>query len=75
MFPKDYVNSDGKLLWSGYNRFPNPLIFNINDETHFNFISSATKIYAKIFKVPVTEDLYRLALELESPKDLFSMGT
>ena len=74
MFPKDYINSDGRPLWSGYYRFPTPLMFNINDETHFNFIASATKIYAKIFNLSITEDLYKLSLEVETPKDLFRLS-
>jgi len=67
--PKDYINPDGKPLWSGYYRFPSPLLFNLNEDNHISFVMSTARIYAKMFNVAIVEDFYKVAQDLESIKE------
>lgn len=45
-FPKDAVTSTGAPFWSGPKRAPNPAVFDINDENHFNFIVAGANLRA-----------------------------
>ncbi|KAJ7866164.1 ubiquitin activating enzyme [Mycena leptocephala] len=46
-FPKDATINDGRqLFWSGPKRAPDPLVFDPEDPTHFQFIISAANLHA-----------------------------
>lgn len=45
-FPKDSKSSSGADFWSGPKRAPDPLKFDINNETHISFIVAAAKLHA-----------------------------
>lgn len=45
-FPKDAVTTTGAPFWSGPKRAPTPLVFDINNENHFNFIVAAANLRA-----------------------------
>lgn len=45
-FPKDSKSSSGADFWSGPKRAPDPLKFDINNDTHMNFIIAAAKLHA-----------------------------
>lgn len=45
-FPKDAVTTTGAPFWSGPKRAPEPLVFNPEDENHFNFIVAAANLRA-----------------------------
>lgn len=45
-FPLDATTSNGTPFWSGPKRAPTPLVFDINNEDHFNFIKAAANLRA-----------------------------
>ncbi|KAK2964401.1 putative Ubiquitin-activating enzyme E1 2 [Blattamonas nauphoetae] len=50
--PIDSVDKHGKLFWSGNKRFPHPIKFDVNDETHLEFVASAACIRAQSLRGP-----------------------
>jgi hypothetical protein len=53
-FPEDAKNSEGKKIWKGYYRFPNPQFPEVGDEYAETFILSTAKIFAKMLHIPVS---------------------
>ena len=47
-FPKDTLTSEGNLFWSSGKRCPTPLMFNINNKLHIDYIESTVKILCNI---------------------------
>ena len=47
-FPKDTLTSEGKLFWSSGKRCPTPLMFDINNKLHIDYIDSTVKILCNI---------------------------
>lgn len=45
-FPKDATTSAGQPFWSGPKRAPDPLVFDINDETHYTFVEAGALLRA-----------------------------
>ena len=45
-FPKDSVTSTGQAFWSGPKRAPTPIVFDVNNELHMNFILAAANLHA-----------------------------
>jgi ubiquitin-activating enzyme E1 len=45
-FPKDSMTNSGTPFWSGPKRAPEPLKFDPNNPTHFQFIVSAANLHA-----------------------------
>jgi len=45
-FPKDSVTSSGQPFWSGPKRAPTPIIFDMNNPLHMDFIISAANLHA-----------------------------
>lgn len=45
-FPPDAKTSSGEPFWSGAKRAPKPLVFDINNEEHFNFVVGAANLRA-----------------------------
>lgn len=52
-FPKDSTNSSGQPFWSGPKRAPDPLKFDINNETHYQFLIAATNLHAFNYNINV----------------------
>jgi ubiquitin-activating enzyme E1 len=46
--PKNSVDSDGNMFWSGVKRFPQYTKFDVNNELHINFIIYGSIIHARI---------------------------
>ncbi|PPQ99897.1 hypothetical protein CVT24_009578 [Panaeolus cyanescens] len=44
--PKDAVTSTGQPFWSGPKRAPDPLVFDINEPTHLEYIIAAANLHA-----------------------------
>ncbi|KAJ9117717.1 hypothetical protein QFC24_006431 [Naganishia onofrii] len=44
--PKDQITSTGQPFWSGPKRAPDPLEFDINDPTHFEYLMAAANLHA-----------------------------
>ncbi|ORX50072.1 ubiquitin-activating enzyme E1 [Piromyces finnis] len=45
-FPKDSVTSSGQPFWSGPKRAPTPIIFDMNNQLHMDFIIAAANLHA-----------------------------
>jgi ubiquitin-activating enzyme E1 len=45
-FPKDLRTEQGTLFWSGSKVVPTPIIFDINDTTHYSFIVTCANLHA-----------------------------
>lgn len=52
-FPKDATTSGGQPFWSGPKRAPDSLKFDINNETHYSFLVSATNLHAFNYNINV----------------------
>lgn len=50
-FPKDSTTSGGSPFWSGPKRAPDPLKFDPNNKTHFDFIIAAANLHAFNFNI------------------------
>jgi ubiquitin-activating enzyme E1 len=47
-FPKDTLTSEGNLFWSSGKRCPTPLMFDIHNKLHIDYIESTVKILCNI---------------------------
>ncbi|KAK1421694.1 hypothetical protein QVD17_24240 [Tagetes erecta] len=54
-FPEDSVNSSGTPFWSAPKRFPRPLQFSVEDQSHINFVISASILRAETYGIPIPE--------------------
>jgi ubiquitin-activating enzyme E1 len=50
-FPTDLVTKEGTLFWAPPKRPPHVLVFDINDQTHWNFIISAASLIAHCYNI------------------------
>ena len=55
-FPADYATKDGTLFWSGPKRAPTPCEFDINDETHLEYVVAAANLLAFNLGLPRNTD-------------------
>jgi ubiquitin-activating enzyme E1 len=55
-FPKDSKTSSGQPFWSGPKRAPDPLAFDTNNATHYDFIVAAANLRAFNYKIKPTSD-------------------
>ncbi|KAL9059599.1 MAG: hypothetical protein Q9162_001104 [Coniocarpon cinnabarinum] len=65
-FPKDSKTSSGEPFWSGPKRAPDPLVFDINEPTHYTFLEAAALLHAYNYKISVanaTKDHYAKVLD------------
>ncbi|XP_022034390.1 ubiquitin-activating enzyme E1 1 isoform X1 [Helianthus annuus] len=54
-FPEDSVNSSGTPFWSAPKRFPRPLEFSVEDQSHLNFVIAASILRAETYGIPIPE--------------------
>uniref|UniRef100_A0A0N4ZA27 E1 ubiquitin-activating enzyme n=1 Tax=Parastrongyloides trichosuri TaxID=131310 RepID=A0A0N4ZA27_PARTI len=50
-FPPDHLTNEGVRFWSGTKRCPQPLIFNIDSEEHYNFVYSGALLQAEQYGI------------------------
>ncbi|KAJ7675624.1 ubiquitin activating enzyme [Mycena polygramma] len=55
-FPKNSKTSNGQPFWSGPKRAPEPLVFNVDDPIHLQFIVSAASLHAFNYGLPSETD-------------------
>jgi len=51
-FPVDMITSTGAPFWSGPKRAPKPLKFDVNDQSHLDFVLAAANLRAFNFGIP-----------------------
>ncbi|RXM33951.1 Ubiquitin-like modifier-activating enzyme 6 [Acipenser ruthenus] len=54
-FPLDTRLKDGSLFWQSPKRPPSPILFDMTDALHFNFIVSAARLFASVYNISYTE--------------------
>lgn len=53
-FPADSLTSTGTPFWSGPKRAPHPLVFSVDNATHYDFVVNAALLRAHVYNVPVS---------------------
>ena len=70
-FPKDAKTSQGAPFWSGPKRAPEPLVFDVNNKDHLNFIIGGAHLLAYVYglKAPNAdvEDYEKVLKSVEVP--------
>ena len=57
LFPDDHVDSSGNPFWSGPKRSPQPVVFDVNDDVHLNFVWTCSNlIFANLGMPSLTRD-------------------
>lgn len=60
-FPPDQVTSSGQLFWSGPKRCPDPLVFDVNNTLHMDYIIAAANLKAKVYGIKTNRDREEIA--------------
>jgi len=55
-FPRDAVTSSGQPFWSGPKRAPTPLVFDVHDPVHLEYIITAANLHAANYGLKGTTD-------------------
>ncbi|KAG0169689.1 SPS-sensor component ptr3 [Apophysomyces sp. BC1034] len=65
-FPKDSTTSSGQMFWSGPKRAPEPIIFDVNDSIHLDFVVYAANLHAFNYGLKGETDREYFRRELEN---------
>ncbi|XP_015599069.1 ubiquitin-like modifier-activating enzyme 1 [Cephus cinctus] len=60
-FPPEQIGSSGQPFWSGPKRCPIPLIFDVNDSLHLDYIVAAANLKAVIYGLPTNRNREEIA--------------
>ena len=55
LFPKNSLQKNGNLFWSGSKRVPHPIKYDINNELCFTFIKNNIIIFSHLFGIQIIE--------------------
>lgn len=64
-FPKDSTTASGALFWSGPKRAPDPLSFDMRNETHLAFVKAAANLHAFNYGIKgnASDEVYQKVVE------------
>ncbi|XP_069873431.1 ubiquitin-like modifier-activating enzyme 1 isoform X2 [Dipodomys merriami] len=65
-FPPDQLSSSGALFWSGPKRCPHPLIFDVNNTLHLDYVMAAANLFAQMYGLTGSRDRTAVATLLQS---------
>lgn len=57
-FPPDQLTSQGAKFWSGPKRCPTPAVFDINNDTHYDYIVALSFLRAELYNISVNPANY-----------------
>nr|XP_008103215.1 PREDICTED: ubiquitin-like modifier-activating enzyme 7 isoform X1 [Anolis carolinensis]XP_008103216.1 PREDICTED: ubiquitin-like modifier-activating enzyme 7 isoform X1 [Anolis carolinensis] len=57
IFPPEHETSSGLPFWSGSKRCPRQLDFDCGNDMHMTFILAASRLFAQMYRLPITEDI------------------
>lgn len=55
-FPPDQSTSNGQPFWSGPKRCPEPLVFDVNNPMHLDYVYAAANLKAEVYGLPQVRD-------------------
>jgi len=67
-FPPDQTTSTGQQYWSGPKRCPKPIVFDVNNTLHLDFIFSAANLRAETYNISQIRDRVYIANVVSSVK-------
>ncbi|XP_043470498.1 ubiquitin-like modifier-activating enzyme 1 isoform X1 [Leptopilina heterotoma] len=70
-FPPDQVTSSGQPFWSGPKRCPEPLIFDVNNPLHLDYIIAGANLKAAVYGLPANrnrEEIIQMAGNVHVPE-------
>jgi len=50
-YPPDHTNDEGSKFWTGARRCPEPILLNLDDQTHLEFIASFSILLSQILRI------------------------
>ena len=60
-FPKDSTTSTGQPFWSGPKRAPDPLTFDVHNQTHYTFVLAAANLHAFNYGIKPNADFKHIS--------------
>lgn len=74
-FPPDQVTSSGQPFWSGPKRCPEPLVFDVNNPMHLDYIYAGANLRAAVYGIPQVRDRQKIAELVQQVKVSTGKGT
>ncbi|ALC40452.1 Uba1 [Drosophila busckii] len=67
-FPPNQVTSSGQPFWSGPKRCPDPLVFDVNEPMHLDYIYAGANLRAEVYGIPQVRDRQQVAEMVQQVK-------
>merc|ERR1712136_594412 len=68
-FPADHKTNEGTLFWSGPKRPPTPIVLNLENELHLDFVVAASNVLASTVGIPACRDREQIKLIASTVKN------